>query len=455
MTSPTTELPRSSEEPRPTQEGSTPEGVVREDVGPRDQSTEIREPVRAQAAGRGLLVAASAIVVLAGLKAATTIIIPFLLAFFLACVTLPLLNFLTKRRVPTGLAVGITIVAVLAALSGVGFLVSGSVSELRRELPKYRDRVDLLSQNVEEATRPAIVWLREHGVDVPPQFGGADPEADPETGSDGLEEAVDDLTRAVRAGSPAEEASIGEPEAGAAWFVDLLDVDAVIDQSVRAISAVATAVSNTLVVVLILTFILLEASAFPRKLRVAFRGVGAERGFGNMMSELRRYLAIKTVISLATGSLIAAWLALLGVDFALLWGFVAFGLNFIPNLGSIIAAIPTTLLAILQLGFFYAVLVAIGYLVVNMVLGNLVEPLLLGRRLGLSALVVLLSLVFWGWLWGPVGMLLSVPLTLIVKLMLEKSQEFQWVAVLLGDEASALRQKAETGALRVARNRRS
>lgn len=433
MTTPDPELPRPPEE-----------SASAEPTPARAKRPESTEP-RIRAAGRGLLVAASAVVVLAGLKAASTIIVPFLLAFFLACVTLPLLNFLKKRRVPTGLAVGITIVAVLAALSGVGFLVSGSVSELRRELPKYRSRIDVLSQDVEEATRPAMIWLREHGVDVPPQF---DVEDEPEPAPPSPEERVDDLTRAVQEGIAAEEA-----EREAAWFVDLLNVDSVIDQSVRAISAVATAVSNTLVVVLILTFILLEASAFPRKLRVAFHGVGAERRFGNMMSELRRYLAIKTVISLATGSLIAAWLALLGVDFALLWGFVAFGLNFIPNLGSILASIPTTLLAILQLGFFYAVLVAIGYLVVNMVLGNLVEPLLLGRRLGLSALVVLLSLVFWGWLWGPVGMLLSVPLTMVVKLLLENTREFQWVAVLLGDEASALRREAGQDALRVARKR--
>ena len=218
-------------------------------------------------------------------------------------------------------------------------------------------------------------------------------------------------------------------------------------------SAVATAVSNVLVVVLILTFILLEAGAFPRKLRVAFGGVNAERRFGSMMHDLRRYLGIKTAISLATGGLVAAWLALLGVDFALLWGFVAFGLNFIPNLGSILAAIPTTLLTMLQLGFFYALLVAIGYLVVNLVLGNLVEPLLLGRRLGLAPLFVLLSLVFWGWVWGPVGMLLSVPLTMVVKILLENTEDLQWVAVLMGDEASALRQRSGTAAVRVARGR--
>ncbi len=388
---------------------------------------------RTRGAPQALLIAAAVVLIVAGLRAAATIIVPFLLAFFLACVALPLLNFLKERKVPTALAVPITIIAVLAALFGVGVLLTSSVNEFRQELPKYRDRLAQVNESVRTSAEPALQWLRERGVDVPESLATPEPPLDSE-GS------FDDAAQGSEV---------------APWFINLFDVNAVLDQGIRAVSAVAIAVSNGLVVVLILTFILLEAAAFPRKLRVAFGGVGAERRFGTMMIDLRRYLGMKTVISLATGGLIAAWLALLGVDFALLWGFVAFGLNFVPNLGSILAAIPTTLLALLQLGFFYAVLVAVGYLVVNMVLGNLVEPLLLGQRLGLSPLVVLLSLVFWGWVWGPVGMLLSVPLTMVVKIMLENTEDLQWIAVLLGDEASAQRVRAETGALRVARKRRN
>jgi predicted PurR-regulated permease PerM len=111
---------------------------------------------------------------------------------------------------------------------------------------------------------------------------------------------------------------------------------------------------------------------------------------------------------------------------------IAFLFNYIPNIGSIMAAVPTVLLALVQLGPGTAVFVALGYLVVNVVLGTFVEPYLMGRTLGLSTLVIFLSLIFWGWLWGPVGMLLSVPLTMVVKIMLEHTEDFRWVAVLLG-----------------------
>ncbi len=145
------------------------------------------------------------------------------------------------------------------------------------------------------------------------------------------------------------------------------------------------------------------------------------------------------MVSVATGLLIGVWVGVLGVDFAIFWGLVAFVLNFIQNLGSVIAAVPTTLLAMVQIGVGRGLLVALGYLVVNMVIGNFIEPHLMGRRVGLSTLVVVLSLVFWGWVWGPIGMLLSVPLTMVLKILLENTEEFRWVAVLLGDSRAAER----------------
>ena len=137
-------------------------------------------------------------------------------------------------------------------------------------------------------------------------------------------------------------------------------------------------------------------------------------------------------MSLTTGILIGAAMKLLDVDFPLLWGVLAFLLNYIPNLGSMLAAIPPVLLATVQLGIGRAILVAIVFGVVNVVMGTFIEPHLMGRQLGLSTLVVFLSLVFWGWVWGPIGMLLSVPLTVILKIMLENTEDFRWIAVLLG-----------------------
>jgi predicted PurR-regulated permease PerM len=182
-----------------------------------------------------------------------------------------------------------------------------------------------------------------------------------------------------------------------------------------------------------MTFILLEAAGLPEKLQAAF---GWEKEHMTRLSkarqEVQRYLGIKTLISTVTGVVIFLWVWLLGVDFPVVWGLLAFFLNYIPNLGSILAALPAVLLAGIELGLGRALLVALGYVTVNLVLGNFVDPYLMGRRLGLSTLVVFLSLLFWGWVWGPVGMLLSVPLTMMLKIVLENTRDFRWLAHLLG-----------------------
>jgi predicted PurR-regulated permease PerM len=159
---------------------------------------------------------------------------------------------------------------------------------------------------------------------------------------------------------------------------------------------------------------------------------------------VNNYLAIKTLVSIATGIVVSIMLWAFGLDFPILWGVLAFLLNFIPNIGSIIAAVPAISLAILQLGPAQAGFIGLGYLTINTVMGNVVEPKYLGKGLGLSALVVFLSLIFWGWLLGTVGMLLSVPLTMILKIGLQSSAEGRWFAVLLSgdtEESSSVQAK--------------
>ena len=133
--------------------------------------------------------------------------------------------------------------------------------------------------------------------------------------------------------------------------------------------------------------------------------------------------------------MIFLWLTFFGIDFPVLWGLLAFILNFVPNVGSILAAIPAVLLAIIQLGFMKAGIIVLGYLTVNVTIGSILEPRLLGKGLGLSPLIVFLSLVFWGWVLGPVGMLLSVPLTMIAKIALENSEGTKWISILMGSES--------------------
>ena len=144
-------------------------------------------------------------------------------------------------------------------------------------------------------------------------------------------------------------------------------------------------------------------------------------------------MRIKTGTSLGTGIIATIWLTIIGVDYTLLWGFLTFLFNNVPTIGSIIAAVPPTLLALIQLGFFSAVITLIGYVLINLTIGSFLEPRLMGKGLGISTLVVFLSLIFWGWVFGPIGMVLSVPLTMTIKIALSNFEKTEWVSTLMDD----------------------
>ena len=366
-------------------------------ANPDDPIRDSRTPIRV------LVVAACVVVLVAGLRAASSVIEPFLIALFVVTLSLPVLFWL-KQRLPAILAVLGTILMDIAVLAAAGSLVGTTVNQLAGDMDKYQGRLTELIDD-------GAAWLEERGLQ-------------PEWLS-----------------SPAGEgAGTGESD-----LLSRLDSSLLFDFANQALRYTATAFSSLLIIALIVVFMLFEAATFRSKVRIAFTGADAEERFSRVMYEIQHYIGIKTMVSAATGLLIGVWVGVLGVDFAIFWGLVAFVLNFIPNLGSIIAAVPTTLLAMVQIGVGRGLLVALGYLIVNMVIGNFIEPHLMGRRLGLSTLVVVLSLVFWGWVWGPIGMLLSVPLTMVVKIMLENTEEFRWVAVLLGDSREAERLAPASG----------
>jgi predicted PurR-regulated permease PerM len=263
-------------------------------------------------------------------------------------------------------------------------VIGGSVNELREQLPKYEKRVEELQDQVSK-------WLKDRNIDPGFKFRHED----------------FDAQRAV------------------SLFGSLL-------------GAIGSLLGNALVIVFTLVFMLLEAADFPAKLRaIAPDSEGLSTRVAKIQSSVRQYVTIKTRVSFLGGVLLTVWLWFLGVDFPLFWGLLAFLLNFIPNIGTFIAAAPAVAVAFLQLNLATAVYAAAGYLVVDFALGNILEPRLMGRGLGLSTLVVFLSLVFWGWVLGPVGMLFSVPLTMIVKIALANTDNLQWIAILLSSEVPA------------------
>jgi predicted PurR-regulated permease PerM len=200
-----------------------------------------------------------------------------------------------------------------------------------------------------------------------------------------------------------------------------------------------------------MVFILLEASTVQTKVMAAFgRSAETFEDARIFLNNLGRYLGIKTLISMATG--LTAWIvtSTIGLDFALLWGMLAFLLNYVPTIGSIIAAVPAVLLALVQLGAGEATATAIGYVAINVVFGVILEPRWMGYGVGISPLVVFTGLIFWGWVFGPVGMLLSVPLTMTLKLALESDNRTRWIAILLGSGRDAEHELAEQDARRSA-----
>lgn len=331
-----------------------------------------------------LITFAAFVVVVAGLRAAEPIVVPFLLSIFLAIISAPPLFWLERRGFPKWLAMLTVITGIVAVALGITALLGNSINDFSRDIPFYKTRL-------KEQFGGVVSWLSAHGVQV----------------------TREQVLSYVNPGKAIE--LVGEIFNG---FGGVL--------------------ANAFLIFLTVVFILFEAHSFPRKVRAAIDDPEKKlERFEHFTENLIRYLAIKTLTSLGTGIAIGVWLAIMGVEYPVLWGLLAFLLNYVPNIGSIIAAVPAVLLTAVQLGPLSALWAALGYLVVNIVFGNVIEPRFMGRGLGLSTLVVFLSLVFWGWVLGPVGMLLSVPLTMTLKIALDSSEETRWMAVMLGPESSA------------------
>jgi AI-2 transport protein TqsA len=328
---------------------------------------------------KSLLVIAALVVISAGIQAAQAVVVPFLLAIFIATIAATPVFWLEQRRVPAWLAILVVMLGIIVALLGVGALAAQSVGEFTAKLPFYQDRLaDLL--------RLIVLRLEPFGIDV-----------------------STDLVLAH------------------------LDPGMALALAGNTLRGLGGVLSNGFLILLTVIFILSEAASFPRKLREVLGHPDRDMPyFARFADNVNRYIGIKTTISVATGVIVGLSLALIGVDFPILWGLVAFLFNYVPNIGSIIAAVPAVLLALIQLGPGAAIMVTVVFLVTNMVMGNALEPRYMGRGLGLSPLVVFVSLVFWGWMLGPVGMLLSVPLTMTAKIALEANPSTRWLALLLG-----------------------
>jgi AI-2 transport protein TqsA len=315
---------------------------------------QLQEPGLADAKRNGwravnisLLTAAAFVIVVAGMHAAAGILVPFLLAVFVAVICAPLYQAMTRRHVPASLAILGIVLVMLAAVLVMAGVLERAINSISGRLPQYQAalfaQIDALWRSLEA-----------YGVELP-------------------------------------EATLREyfdPQ----WLLRYLGAIA---------STLGDVLITTFIIVVVAIFILLEGSALPDKVR-RVDGLSFETWtrLRQIVADVRRYMFLKTVMSLLTGALIAGWLLAAGIEFPILLGVLAFALNYIPTIGSIVAALPGILLALIEFGLGTAALTTLAYVVINIGVSNGIEPRYLGNGLGLSPLVVILSVLFWGWVLG-------------------------------------------------------
>ncbi len=333
---------------------------------------------------RFLVIVAALVIIIVGINMAQSVLVSFLVAVFLAVLGTPPVLWLERKRIPSVVAVLLVVAGMITILLSIGVVVGSTISNFYEELPVFQA---LLQEQV-SAFQEYWAGRGVHGLDK--------------------------------------------------ILLGYINPEAVINLTVRLFEGLGSALSNIVLILLTVAFILFEASSFPVKLR-AVLGDPQQTfpQFTRFVGDIERYMVIKTLISMATGILIWIWLSILGVDFPILWGFLAFLLNYVPSVGSTVAAVPAVLIALIQSGIGSAVMVTGGYMAVNFILDNVIETRLMGRKLGLSTMVVFLSLVFWGSLLGPVGMVLCIPLTMTLKFACENNKGTQWIAILLGPAVPA------------------
>lgn len=321
---------------------------------------------------------AAFVIIIAGLKAASSIVVLFLLSVFIATVSAPALFWLENLKIPRILAFFIVLSAVIVVLFGFGYILSNSVDSFLSNTPQYQAKIIEIIDSISDL-------LNKLGIEV---------------SKDNLENMFNPSSLLGFAGG-----------------------------FLKSFTAI---LSNSFIIFLGVTFMLFEISSFKTKVELlSKKDKTADNPFEVFSQKLNRYLAIKTVISFITAVLVSLGLTMMGVDFALLLGLIAFLLNYIPSFGSILAAAPAILVALVGVDVNIVFLVIGLYLSINVIMGNIIEPRYMGKNLGLSVVVVFFSLIFWGWVLGPVGMFLAVPLSMTIKIALESHASTKPIAILL------------------------
>ena len=314
-----------------------------------------------------LVTLASAVIIVAGMHVAASIVNIILMAFLFAMSLTPLMGWAIRKGVKPALAVTITIVVVILGGLFLSFVVGGSISKMIDQLPTYQ---------------PRLVEIRDSFIRLLGGFGI-------NTGSFALGSAL-------------------EPQR-------------ILEMAAGFLSAGLGVVSMSLVILLVMVFILIEAAGSIAKAQRGEEVHGIMAKYILFGKEVRKYVSIVSLSGLfvAVGNIIL--LLVLGVDYPVLWGVLSFMLNFVPNLGFLLSVLPPALLALIQFGWQKALVVFVGFFLINALSENVIKTRFMAKGFDVPLLLVIISLLVWTWALGPMGTILGVPLTLVLHRMYKES----------------------------------
>ena len=331
-----------------------------------------------------LFYAAAGVVVITGFKIGAPIINPILMAVFFSIIILQPIKWLQKKGVNSALSIIIVILSLFTIFFAIGGAITESVIEFSRNLPTYK-------QQLSDITESSITLLNGYGIDV----------------------STNSVASNFNAGNAFSYAS-------------------------KFIGGVGGVFGQIALLMLVAAFIIGEATSFPVKLKVILKNPTVSLDNITIISKnIRHYLGIKTITGLIGGVSVAILLFIMHIQYAIVWGILVLLMRYIPNIGSIIAAIPIMLFVLIQDGLTGVLYVGISYGLINFIIGQIIEPKFLAKGMNLSTLAVFLSLIFWGWVLGDIGMLLAVPITMAMKISFETRENSRWMAIMLGSEKNA------------------
>ncbi len=320
----------------------------------------------------GIFYIAAAFVIIISLKHLSSVLVYIILSIFITILLAPIFRFFDEKGLPPILAFIITLAGFIAVFSGVFYIVESSAKEFVSNIPFYENKLDSLLKDVN-------IFLEKYDFELDfSSFNNID-------------------------------------------FVAALK---------GFIGKAGNILSGFLVVVIGVSFLLFESKDFGKKIDLITKNPDY---FKTFFESVQKYFIIKTFTSFLTGLFVGIMLYLFDVPYAFLFGFISFLFNYIPVVGSIIASIPGILIALVTFGFESALYVTVLYFMINISISNILEPKVMGEGLNLSPAVVFFSLIFWGWLFGMVGMFLAAPLTMTLKLAFANSKKTRWLSVLLSN----------------------